>query len=566
VESWIKKVLILAVWWLWMPVVYAMFWLLQHLVFEGMDWSQRWDQYFMANFWSGSVMLWLWLTVGFIGTAVIIFSSMEDDFGSTGSLSVSLILGVIAVIVVIATFVQLFRVEWDNDKDFARYYNKSTVFYTPNLQAAPDSLARLLKGAYQPSDSKCDLVGNADVPSCIKQGTLADTGWEPRVGSLDGATIALQRTSGDIQKVSLNAKTLAYLNEWHGQSPRWSGVLDGKGITQSLGGVSEWEGTGQPIQCLFKGPYAIDKALSGGRSNSLGNLLAVEYPALRYDTTDVWGYCDGDQPIVVIPMRRQIYFKDRTVDTAGGVVTVQGDHGKTKLTYYSSVAAGQFPGPVYPASLVTTQRSQAAWAAGRQNQDRNGFGYEPATSVAQAGNVSEYLLRNKATGRLEWVTPLTLRHSSSELFVAYAVSPADTVSDKVLNPLTIYVLADNDPRRINIDNLEADALNYLAKNAGTFISNGGKLVEFTPVDGDIWRAFGELNGRVVYRLDISASKKIETQLVSLDVASTTDHQATNTDCGLPLAQLTPNQLTNCIKQLADELANRQQPSSTPPSK
>src|SRR6185436_13416809 len=116
-------------------------------------------------------------------------------------------------------------------------------------------------------------------------------------------------------------------------------------------------------------------------------------------------------------------------------------HGKAKLEYKSVVKADDYPGPVYPASLAARQRSQSAWAAGRENEDRNGFGYEPATAEAQAGNVSEYLLRNSVTGRLEWVTPLTLRHSSSELFVAYAVSPADEVRSGSLNQLSVYVLA-----------------------------------------------------------------------------------------------------------------------------
>jgi len=206
-------------------------------------------------------------------------------------------------------------------------------------------------------------------------------------------------------------------------------------------------------------------------------------------------------------------------------------------------------------------------AAGRKNSDegRGNFGFDPASSKAQAGNVSEYLLRNAETGRLEWVTPLTLRGSSSELFVAYAITPADVIDEGQLNRLTMYILERDDPRAINIDNLEADARNYLATNAGTFISNGGKLIEFTPIDGDLWRAFGELNGRVVYRLDISASANIRPELVNIGAGADTPDEGetpSNSECGNTLSDLTPTQLGECLKVLTDELVSRQPPGPT----
>lgn len=555
-----NRILWLAVWWLWMPVVYFVWYGFINipLFAEGWDWSQKFDQFFMANMWSMSVLFWVVLCIGFIGSAVIWFMASTDDRASSGSILTGV--AVFAILALVCSVLSV-RVFWDNDKDLARYYNQATKFYVENPDEVPDSLARLVKDARTGGNSDCALVGSHDVPSCIKQGTLPVTGWDARVGSLDGARIALSRTSGDVQRVSLKTETLAYLNEEAGRPARWSGILDGKGITQSLAGVAEWTGEGRPSQCLFKDDFAIDRAFAGGRSNALGNLLADKFPDLRYSMSDVWGYCDGNEPIVIVPMKRQIYFKDRTVDAPGGLVIVRGDHGDTKLTYQASAKAGEFPGPVYPASLVVRQRTQAEWAAGRQNQNRNGFGYEPATSEAQAGNVSEYLLRDKASGRLMWVTPLTLRKSSSELFVAYALTYADEITDRSLNELSIYVLDDGDRRRINVDNLEADARNYFVNNAGTFISNGGKLVEFIPVDGDVWRAFGELNGRVVYRLDISANGSITPRLVAISPegepeAKPGEGPKVDDICGKPVAELNAGQLANCLKQFADELARR----------
>lgn len=568
-----RKLGLLGLWWGWLPALYGLVWLVSHFLFGGMKFNQTIEQFMLANVWSGGGWLWLWLTVGFIGSVVIVMTDVEDggyyrrpqERLVASRQRVSMIIAIILAIAVVGGVVKLTTVGWDNDKDEARYYTRSMTFVVPNLDEAPATVRYLLKGATESSREGCDMVDASDMHTCIVEGEFSPEGWEPRVGSLDGAIYAIKRTSGDQQRISLNEEMMAYLNEWEGQPARWSGVLDGTGKEQPLGGVSEWDGSSETTDCKFEGKYALDRAFGGERGNSLPNLLAERFPALRYNESDVWGYCDGDEPIVVIPTTKQIQFKDRTVDTTGGLIIVRGQDGQVKLTHVGNAKSGDYPGPVYPMSLVERQRETSKWAAGRKNEDRRSFGFEPATSEAQAGNTSEYLLKNRTTGRLEWVTPLTLRKSTSELFVAYAITPADVVDDGNLNQLSLYILDEDDPRRVNIDNLEADALDYLAKNAGTFISNGGKLVEFTPVDGDIWRAFGELKGRVVYRLEISAGDNITPKLVSVGPTGNDNEQSgegNDTEfCGQNPSDLTPNQLVNCIQVMADELDQRQQPSS-----
>jgi hypothetical protein len=138
-----------------------------------------------------------------------------------------------------------------------------------------------------------------------------------------------------------------------------------EGSTEIMhGGVAEWNGT-TVTSCDFSGQYAIDRSFDASGDSDLNDLLAETYPGLRWSESDVWGYCDGTEPIVVIPMTRQIYVGNRTVVTAGGVVTVKGNYGQTQLSYTASVQPGVLPGPVYPASLVSTQLDQASWAGGR---------------------------------------------------------------------------------------------------------------------------------------------------------------------------------------------------------
>ena len=469
--------------------------------------------------------------------------------------------GVVAAVLAAATFVQAWRVAWDDDKDYARYYAASTVFYAPSLSAtaAPPSLDRLLRGAHG-GDGGCALDGASDVPSCLRVGTLTTSGWDARVSSYNGAIYALSRSSGDMQNVSLNSATVHYLNAWRGLPARWSGIMDGTGISQGMGGVAEWDGA-HVTTCDFSGRYAID--IRRDEHGGHGGFPRPVLPGTAVDDRGRVGLLLRYRTVVVIPVTMMIRFLNRSVNTAAGVIEVRGSSGKTALTYLPTVAAGTLPGPVYPESLVSTQLAQASWAAGRGSMNNGGFGYEPTDSAAQAGNAANYLLRSSSSGRLEWVTPLTLRNSTSQLFVAYAVSAADSAASGKLNPLSIYVLSPSDPREINVDNVEAEARNWLAQQEPGFISSGGRLLEFTPVGGNMWRAYGELNGRVVYLLDIDATGSVAPTLTSVSplssgVAGGVWRRVGWLDGGVreAAASLTASQLAFCLRSFADELAGR----------
>jgi hypothetical protein len=546
----------LLAWWAWTPALYGLGWCLR-FVTPGHKAEQSADQWFYANFLSFGALLWVWLTIGFIGSVVIALLALPSS-GPTRRVGWGV--GALALLLALASFVQAWRVAWDDDKDRARYYLESTVFHSPSLgyDTAPPSLDWLLSGAVHGDRPGCALAGDTDVPSCIVAGTLPTTGWDARVSSYNGAIFALSRSSGDMQDVSLNDSTVKYLNAWHGLPARWSGVLDGTGITQGMGGVAEWNGS-TVTTCDFSGQHAIDRSFGGSSMADLPDYLAQRYPGLRWTIGDVWGYCDGTQPVVVVPVTRMVRFLNRTVDTAAGIITVRGDNGKTSLTYSPDVHAGSLPGPVYPESLVKTQLGQTEWAAGRGAMNDGGFGYVPTDASAQEGNTSDYLLRDTATGHLEWVTPLTLRDSSSQLFVAYAISDADAVTSGSLNPLSIDVLAPSDPRQINVDNMEAEARNWLAQQEPGFISSGGKLLEFTPLGGNRWRAYGELNGRVVYLLDIDATGRVSPTLTSVSPLGVVGAGAGagNAVCGKPLSSLTTAQIATCLREFADQLATRE---------
>lgn len=450
---------------------------------------------------------------------------------------------------------QCVQLGWNDDKNVARYYDTNTTFYTPSLSNYPPALDALMKGATKGTNG-CALVGTSDVPSCIKQGSLPLSGFQPRVSSLAGAQAVMQRTSGTTQNVDLLTDTLTYLNG-AGKDGVWSGIRDGQGSFQPTEGVVEWAGVGNPTECEFKGSDSFNKAINGTKKNSLVNYIKVAYPALYWTEGDEWGYCNSkNQPVLVFPVYTQIHHLSAAVSAPAGVLVVTGSASGTPTLTYDTHAAN-LPGPVYPSSLAAAQRVNANWAAGRGNWQRGLFGFEPSNSLAQSGNTSEYLLKSNADHHLYWVTPLTLTSSQSQLFVAYSMVRADTVTAGHLNQFSVYVLNPTDKRVVNIDNLEASAREYVSQQNPGFFSSGGSLIEYTPTSGDVWRAFGEINGRVVYRLDISAGNFIVPRLVSLENYNGTGTRTkTGTSyayCGQPPATLSQAQIVACVKELTNSL-------------
>jgi hypothetical protein len=561
--TWAKRGIALLALWLAPIAVYAIFRYVGVGLWPGHKVEQAMDQWVKANFTSFSTTV-LYVVVVWLLLSAVVASPINYDTDGVDKGGVAVVTGLIFLAVASLVFAIVVNVR--NSKDQARYYASSITFYVSDTHSPPPSLSNLTNGATKVTDAPCDLVDTqSDVPNCIKQGALPTTGWDARVSSLNGADYALTHSASFKQNVGLDSDTLAYLNAWHGQPARWSGILDGTGWYTPMGGVAEWDGH-KVKQCDFEGKYSINRAFDGGHMNDLKDMLASKYSSLLYHMTDVWGYCDGDQPIVIVPMYKQTVFKQRTVDEPAGFVKIQGSpSGDPKFTYQTSAKPGEYPGAVYPASIVDEQLASSEWAAGRRLRSRSGFGFTPATSNAQEGNVSDYLLRNKATGRLEWVTPLTLRSSSSEIFVAYAVSYADQMQSGSLNPLSIYILNTDDSRQVNIDTLESDARNYLANLVPGFAGQGGKLLEFTPVGGNIWRAYGEINGRVEYLLDVDASNVSSSVLTNIGGSESTGSGSAiaNQACGGNLDSLTQAQLANCLKLFADELAGRQGGQASP---
>jgi hypothetical protein len=558
----------LLLWWLWMPVGAFLVWVILRYGLPGMGtWSQWWRLTVVQRMWlpGGSPshvtgLFWFWVAVGLVGTAVIAATGDGPTTGPRASAFVATVAVIAAIGVLVVPFL---RAVWDNDKDEGRYYNRATTWHITDGANPPASLGYLMRGAKQ-NERGCSYRGGADVRGCVRVDKLSGIAtWEGRTSSYASAQQMMAHAASPAPKVDFWEDTLTYL---YGAPPKrggdsgpgiWTAVLDGSGKATPTYGIASWDGASNTVKvaCRFA-PGDFDRAFHGARGNSLPNWLGEKYSDLLWDDDDVWGYCQGGKPVIVIPVKRQIAFKNRSVMTAAGVLILTGDHG-VHAAYRRTVRAGDLPGPAYPESLTVLQREATEWAAGRKWRSRASFGFKPAVDDVQGGNTSEYLLRGPGD-HLYYVTPLTPNASRSQAFIAYAVSPADAAADGRLNPMDLYVLPDGDPNVANLNALTNKATDAVRGIDPTFLNTGGRLEEFTPLGGDMWRVYGVRRGLTEFYVDLSITGRISPRTVNVSSTPNSGGKTTPTvsGCGKPPAEMSNKELANCIGALGDELRRR----------
>ncbi|MFJ6621531.1 hypothetical protein ACIQOW_28650 [Kitasatospora sp. NPDC091335] len=271
---------------------------------------------------------------------------------------------------------------WDDDKDEGRYYAAATVLDVP---AGGDGTPRSVlpvTGHSRPGDGgRCDLVGTADVPACVKTAPMPDFDFEARTASYAAATKALTDSAGLTSGVHLMGHSLHYLPDASPGGGVWTAVLDGSG-EQPMEGVAVWDGRSNSVAtCAFRGEHAFGRAFDGTGAASPRNLLAERFPGLVYSDQGIWGYCDGAdprtaQPVVVISVARQRGWHQRTVLEPAGVLELRG-------------SPDGRPNAAYPASVVRSQIHEIQWLGGRGAKDDRGFGYAHTSASTNAVNPGE---------------------------------------------------------------------------------------------------------------------------------------------------------------------------------
>jgi hypothetical protein len=581
-----RLVLILAAWWLWMPLGAVILWLITNAIFGGYgQQAQGYVLFLQADlFPHGSLvdpttLFWIWVCVGLAGTLVIVVVATLDNRGRRPVW----VTAVVLVAAMVVSLVYAWNGLWNNDKREAQYYTRATVFYAAGLNPAPSSLQALTDSARKAAaGSGCDEVGTADVPSCIRVAPMPDFNWAPRTSSYEAASTIMSDSSALASQVNVMASTVHYLPGPISGQGVWTAILDGSG-TRPTEGVAAWNGESNTVSiCQFQGSDDFNRAFGGTGGDSLRNLIAEKFPSLTYVDHDVSGFCRGSgaatRPVIVIPVERQVGWDDRTVLQPAGILVLTGSpDGDPVMTYQRAVRPGEYPEQVYPESIEEAQLAAAEWAAGRGNMNNAGFGYALTSVDTNSFNPGGYLLRSNTDGHLYFVTPLTPRNSGSQAVVAYAVERADEVTS-ALNPLMIYVESDR-ANQTSMTVLESRMTTYINQVAPSLLASGsgGELLEIIPFGQSMWRGFVDIDGVTQDFIDMSSSTTVTPSLVALPGRLTGQGAGSSgggsgsppsagpsINCGGNPAAMTTSQLAQCIQQFAKALGEREQsPPATP---
>lgn len=482
-------------------------WLLTVYAFEGTLHRSR-TEIFWYNAFNGITIWWILLVCAGFG---LWWSSFSFDWSSSSVMT--LLSGALPVVLVCISLLMIFRGYWDWGKDAARYYGQETTFVVEDAENLPDALYWLgIKGYI--SDNEGILTPGHNMPGVITEGVLSELGWLDRSASLNAAASYIVANSGTRQGTEAREETLAYLYVDTQERPdgsfeargMWTMIRDGKNINSPLHSVLMWDGgAGEITSCNFAGDYKINRALRGGRKNSLRHYIRSQEPYRLFSLriSDSYGFCKNGQPFVVMPVRRPVINGFRAMEEFAGVLLITGSStGEPVINYRESVAPGDIPGPVYPLSLAEKQRGYNSWLGGTENWMWNDFGFEEVEAESQSTNPTEYHLFSRADGRTYWVTPLTLRGTDSQVIQAFAVIASDTGVAGRLNPQTIYVLDTDREQTVVVDRLLQQAQNCAANLYPNFQIQGGELVEFVPGPDGSWSVFGEWNDLAIIRVRI----------------------------------------------------------------
>jgi hypothetical protein len=538
---------------------------------------------------------WFWgYCVGAAIVSMLVWWGMRPDQEHTSKLRESLFHGFMSLVLLGSLF-QFVASLWEDDKDAARFNSQRTTYVVTDASKRPEQLTRQFEGV-EPGDGKpCLFVSGRggktddgktihDTPSCIVEGDLTFN-WQDRNGSASGAKEILGRSGGGGSNTYLMEASLTYIPGRTAEEGYWSALKDGKN-RQGMYQIVKLDRNNNVNSCPFTGQYKIKQAFSGDWSANFRGLLASRFPNLQLDDNDVWGYCvEGtNEPVLVLLPTKFDAKNARSMLVPGGVVTVRGSpSGHPIMKHYKNVGPDRkvddlvLPGPVYPSTVAKAQREASQWTAGRKWKN-SGFGFDPVPEddAIQGGNSSEHHRRainpdGSFAGDF-WDTRMTPRGNDARTYVAYATIRSDTVTAGQFNELRIYVFNDRDPNDpaknnpeiVNLDDMSARIYEMIGAAVPGFLNAKGKVIEFLPRDNRTWIAFGEIQGRVKYRFEISTNVKIKPTIVDLDTGETLVGPSARTGnevCFDP-GQMTTQQAGGCIAAIGDELSKRKDTNPT----
>jgi hypothetical protein len=337
-------------------------------------------------------------------------------------------------------------------------------------------------------------------------------------------------------------------------------------------------GRGDGTTCRFDRKKA-DVLDGGWFSHNLARAIHSERRGVRYDSGDIYAYCDKSTPVVVVPLKRQVGWLVVGERPAGVVIL----NGKTGDLDFRDTAAG-VPGPAYPLSLAARQREALTASGGYWDYRGGRSGWEASEDDTNSGNNTEFVLPFRPAGDADAATQTRYSTMLTGRGSATAISAISFVEGRArsgeLAPITVYRTK---PRWVS-----PDAITSRIKADYQDLPNwqNQKVMEVSPVDGSRWVATIGNGQNVLYR--VVGSGDLKTDLdpkikdaqatclqradgstircgtladqggngVGVDYGKGPTGQGPGGPTGSDLATLTDQQLADLLRRVAEESARR----------
>lgn len=311
--------------------------------------------------------------------------------------------------------------------------------------------------------------------------------------------------------------------------------------------------------------YSEDAKLRVGGMGINNNIAPPAYrkvsamnPTIKFNKADAFAICEGDTPMLYLPMTKIEYKGLAAYRAPAGVVTY---NGKTaEMVYHKDMTVDGLP--IYPMSVATAQRESLNTKGGMWNYMIKAVGYETTAKDGDdvnSPNNADFALATKDTKETLYTSPLTPRGSSSSV-VALSTVPSETVKNGQLNTLTVneYKSPRQSPSTV--------ASNIITSQLEGYRAAGMQVFEVIPSADGSWTASIGKDQSTLYRAIIQANG--DTVLYGSDGKPINGKESTpetgetptpDISTGKNLADMNVDELKNLGNQIMTELSKRATP-------
>lgn len=382
-------------------------------------------------------------------------------------------------------------------------------------------------------------------------------------------TVAKKRVSSDKGDLIGDALSPRYFPD----EEVYTTLVAAPNVTGGYAGVVEQtidtDGATTARTCAFNNGGRDGYRMGGMFDGSLTREIAHHDRKVIVRDGDVYGYCDGDVPVVVAPMTK-IVGAYPAIETPAGVALYRGDTERVEVHY--RLGELDLRGPVYPISLASRQR-EALVAAGDNvtlwtwMRSRSGWTEATTEDDPNGSNSTEFALKGSVGG--EYVTPMTPRPKQDQPRIgAYARVSIDDLQVGSRNQVTLVKVPTEARRQSN--GVIVDQLKSFYSEADFGWAQGLKVFEMVPAKAGTWKASLGFDKTVKFTVTLNADGSScladghgkvvrcvdDNGLVLTDETPDTSGGGTAPSAGSDLASLSNSELAALQKAVTAEMLHR----------